>query len=152
VAFRLLLSDEALSHENEPKGIFFLKAFSQHRLLNWGGNLVGNYNLLLAKINEGFNVFSLIKKKQFIEYSLDHKSEQQQDDDLYQKIKRIDRAYAQEKDEVIVTEIAREEWPIEPIKCVRFATNFFKSAKLLGAFQVKKVIDYTWKNPLKIPS
>jgi len=108
VAFRLLLSDETLSHENEPKGIFFIKAFSQHRLLNWGGN----YNLLFAKISEGFNVFNLIKEKQFIEYALDEKSAVQQEDDLYRKIKRIDRAYAQENNEVVVTQIAREEWPI----------------------------------------
>jgi hypothetical protein len=150
VAFRLLLNDKSLSQENEPKGIFFLKAFSRHRLLNWGGNLIGNYNLSFAKMSQGFDVFNLIKKDKHIEYALNQNEEPNMNAKLYQQIKRIDRAYAQENSDVLVTQIAREEWPIEPVKCVRFSTNFFKSANLLGAFQIKKPIDYTWENPLNL--
>jgi hypothetical protein len=146
VAFRLLLNDKSLSGETEPKGIFFLKSFSEHLPLNWAGNLIGNYNLTFAKIKEYFDAVSLKSKNKFIEYALDPYGLIESNTNLFNKIKRIDRAYATQKANVYVTQIVRKEWPIEPIKCYHFATNFFKTAKFLGAFQVKKPILYRWEH------
>lgn len=150
VAFRLLLDDTKYSNENQPKGIYFLKGFSEKIALNCIGNLIGNYRLTLAKIQEHYDAFSLKRKNNFVEYALDPYEKVEAPAELFNKIKRIDRAYAPEGGDIMVTKIAREAWPIEPIKCYHFATNFFKTAKFLGAFQVKNVIHYTWKDPLKI--
>ena len=145
VAFRLLLNDKSMSGEVEPKGIFFLKSFSEHIPLNWAGNLIGNYNLTFAKIKECLDAVSLSSKNKFINYALDPYEQIETNTSLFDKIKRIDRAYAKEKANVYVTQIVRKEWPIEPIKCYHFATNFFKTATLLGAFQVKNPILYKWE-------
>jgi hypothetical protein len=147
VAFRLLLDDKSLSGEMEPKGVFFLKSFSENIPLNWAGNLIGNYNLSFAKIKEYLDAVSLKSKSKFINYALDPYEKIENNASLFDKIKRIDRAYAKEKVNVYVTQIVRKEWPIEPIKCYHFATDFFKTATFLGAFQVKKPILYTWEEP-----
>lgn len=150
VAFRLLLDDTSFSKNKAPKGIFFLKSFSQNMALNWAGNFIGNYQLSYANIKESLGAFSLKQKNNFVEYALDAQEKIDSDSDLYEKIKRIDRAYAIDHGKAMVTQIAREHWPIRPIKCYHFATNYFKSAQFLGAFEVQEVINYTWKDPQKI--
>lgn len=150
VAFRLLLDDREYSQQHEPQGIYFLKSFSENAPLNWMGNLIGNYQLTFAKLKEYFGAFNLQQKKNYVEYALDPYSVIDTEEGLQRKIKRIDRAYASKNGSVFVTKIAREHWPIQPIKCYHFATNFFKSAKLLGAFEVKNVIHYTWNDATKI--
>lgn len=150
VAFRLLLDDTSFNSTKNPQGIFFLKSFSQDILLNWAGNIIGNYQLSFANIKDSLGAFSLKQREQFVEYALDSNEKIKAEAGLFEKIKRIDRAYSMEKGIASVTEITREEWPIQPVKCYHFATNFFKSAKFLGAFEVPNVIQYTWKTPLKI--
>ncbi len=146
IAFRVLLEDNVI----EPKGVFFLQSFSNKSLLNFLGNLVSNYKLSNCKIEEYFDAVSLTQGNKYINYALDPYSKTVPNDSLYQKIKRIDRAYTAEKDETYVIRITRKKWPIEPIKCYHFATNYFKSAKLLGAFKVNEVIHYTWNESEKI--
>lgn len=150
VAFRLLLDDKELSKNENPQGIFFLKSFSKNIPLNFAGNLIGNYQLTFANIKEHEGAFSLQQKNSFVEYALDANEKIEQNQELFQKIKRIDRAYASQNNETYVTKIAREDWPIQPVKCYHFATNFFKSAQFLGAFEVKDIIQYTWEDPSKI--
>lgn len=150
VAFRLLLDDSSIADEGTPKGIFFLKSFSDRPFLNFFGNLISNYKLISGKIEEYFDAVSLKQNKNYVEYALDPYSSVETDSQLFQSIKRIDRAYATSKGSTYVTKITRKGWPIEPIKCYHFATNYFKSATLLGAFKVNGVINYTWNNPIRI--
>lgn len=150
VAFRLLLDDEGLNDQGKPKGIYFLKSFSNRSVLNFFGNLISKYNLTNAKVEEYFDAVSLKQNENYVDYALDPYASPEGDDELYQKIHRIDRAYATEQNDIFVTRIARKHWPIEPVKCYHFATNFFKTAKFLGAFRVNDVINYTWNNPSKI--
>lgn len=150
IAFRLLLDDSEVNNQNEPKGIFFLRSFSNRPLLNFFGNIIANYNLNNAKVEEFFDATSLKHEDNYVDYALDPYATNKESDTLYQKIHRIDRAYATSKDEVYVTKIMRKHWPIEPVKCYHFATNFFKSAKFLGAFKVNEVINYTWNDPVLV--
>jgi hypothetical protein len=146
VAFRLLLEDNS----TDPKGVFFLKSFSNKPLLNFAGNLVSNYKLSNCTINEYFDAVSIKHEKKYINYALDPYSKAEYNKELYQKIKRIDRAYTIEKEETYVIRITRKKWPIEPIKCYHFATNYFKSAKFIGAFKVNEIIYYTWNQSEKV--
>ena len=91
-----------------------------------------------------------IQDENYVDYALDPYTTLEESEALYQKIHRIDRAYATRDEDIFVTEIARKNWPITPIKCYHFATNFFKSAKLLGAYKVDGVIDYTWQDAKRI--
>ena len=151
VAFRLLLDDSEFNKNGKkPKGIYFLKSFSNKPILNFFGNLISSYKLTNAKVEGYFDAFSLKQNGNYIDYALDPYSSCENETSLYNKIHRIDRAYATKKDDVFMTKIMRKHWPIEPIKCYHFATNFFKSAQFLGAFRVKEMISYTWENPKQI--
>jgi len=148
IAFRLLLDDSKLNDDGtKPKGIYFLKSFSNKPILNFFGNLMASYKLTNAKVEGYFDAFSLKQGGQYVDYALDPYSACEQDATLYEKIHRIDRAYATKKEDIFVIRIMRKHWPIEPIKCYHFATNFFKSAEFLGAFRVKETINYTWNDP-----
>jgi uncharacterized protein YqjF (DUF2071 family) len=148
VAFRLVIDDSEYSKEG-PKGIYFLKSFSSNAAMVLGGNLVANYNLCLSKFQAENNGLKISLDNQNIQYRFDE-SKVSENEELFQAIKRIDRAYAFKNDKVEITRITRKEWPIEPLNIVDFKTNFFKSAKLEGAFEVKKVIDYIWEKPVQI--
>ncbi|MDC1188357.1 DUF2071 domain-containing protein [Flavobacteriales bacterium] len=150
MAFRLLIDDSGMNSEHEPKGVFFLKSFSENSILNKLGNIMADYQLSKVKVEEYFDAFSLKQDKKYVDYALDPYTNLEESEELYQKIHRIDRAYATKDEDIFVTEIARKNWPITPIKCYHFATNFFKSAKLLGAFKVDGVIDYTWQDAKQI--
>lgn len=150
IAFRLLLDDKDLNGQGKPKGVYFLKSFSNRPILNFFGNLISKYNLTNAKVEEFFDAVSLKQNENYVDYALDPYTTPDRHDTLYQKIRRIDRAYATEQNDIFVTKITRENWPIEPVKCYHFATNFFATAKFLGAYLVKDVINYTWNDPNKI--
>ena len=141
VAFRLLVDDSELNN-GDCKGIFFLKSFTNKPMVAWGGNLMTNYQLSPAKIQDDAE-FVLQQEDRFISYRLTNE-EVEVMPDLKPIIGAIDRAYAMEGERLMKTQIQREEWPIEWVDCQGFDTNFFQSAKLLGAFQVKNIIDYQW--------
>ncbi|GAB5523688.1 MAG: hypothetical protein Roseis2KO_15600 [Roseivirga sp.] len=144
VAFRLLVDDSGLN-EGDHKGIFFLKSFSDKPMVVWSGNLMTNYGLSNAQINEAQG-FILDQGENFIRYKLTNRVATE-DKELKSVIGAIDRAYAMEEGRLMKTLIQRETWPIEQVDCVDFETNFFRSAKLLGAFEVKETIHYQWLAP-----
>lgn len=144
VAFRLLVEDSSLNG-GENKGIFFLKSFSDKPMVVWSGNLMTNYRLSNAQISEAEG-FRLDQGKNFIRYKLTNRVTAE-DKELRSVIGAIDRAYAMEEGRLMKTLIQRETWPIDQVDCVDFETNFFRSAKLLGAFEVKETIHYQWLAP-----
>lgn len=150
VAFRLLLNDAKWNQLVEPKGIYFLKSFSENSILNFFGNLIAKYKLDKAQISEQDDAFCLQQRGKYIHYALDPFGAPPETPALYKYIKRIDRAYDIAAGDVEVTKITRKKWPIQPVKCYHFATNYFKTAKLLGAFKVEDVIHYTWNKPVTL--
>jgi hypothetical protein len=48
------------------------------------------------------------------------------------------------------TQIARERWPLRPVNCGSFRTNFFQTARLEGAFVVDEPIPYQWLPPQRV--
>ncbi len=151
VAFRLLLDDTEISGINKPKGVYFLKNFSNRPLLNFFGNLILNQKSTYANIMEYFDAVSLKQGSKHIEYALDPYSKCHYEPFLHQKIHRIDRVYETNENGILVSKIFKENyWPIEPIKCYYFATNFFKTARFLGAFKVKDNLDYSWNSPVLV--
>ena len=149
VAFRLLLDDTNISGISNPKGVYFLKNFSNRPFLNFFGNLMNHRKSVYANIMEYFDAFSLKKGSKYLEYALDPYSKCKGEPFLHQKIHRIDRVYETSDEGVLVSKIFKENyWPIEPIKCYHFATNFFETARFLGAFKVKNNLNYLEKNIL----
>lgn len=144
VAFRLLIEDGHLNG-GENKGIFFLRSFSDKPLLVWSGNLMTHYRLSNAQISDG-ETFRLQQGDHFLQYRLTDKVAEG-DPALKSMIGAVDRAYAVDGKQLRKTQIQREAWPIQWVDCIEFETNFFESAKLLGAFEVKEVIDYQWLPP-----
>ncbi|MCX6183370.1 MAG: DUF2071 domain-containing protein [Bacteroidetes bacterium] len=149
IGFRLLLDDQ---HSNgiSPKGIYFLKSFSDKLLLIFAGNIVADFNLSFAKIHDEGNRVKIAQGDKFVEYSISDENFATPDVPLFEAVKRIDRAYAFKSEGALVTKITREEWPIEQVELLEFKTNFFKSAKMEGAFKIRKVIDYVWEKPFKV--
>lgn len=147
VAFRLLVEDGPLNG-GEDKGIFFLKSFTDKPAIVWSGNLMTNYRLTHAKIKEN-GIFRLEQGEHFIGYRLTDETTSE-DKNLKCMIGAIDRAYALEEGSLMKTQIQRETWPIQWVHCTGFETNFFKSAELLGAFEVKEVIHYHWLPPVPV--
>ncbi len=145
LAFRVLVDDTEFNQE-EPKGIYFLQSFSSNPLMVVGGNMIANYQLNLAKIESSFNTLKIQQKDKFLHYALSG-SDAVKNEDLFTVIKRIDRAYAAKNNKVEVTRITRKEWPIKPVSLLNFETNYFKTARLEGAFEVGKVIHYVWEKP-----
>ncbi len=141
VAFRLLVDDSEWS-KGKAKGIYFLKSFTNKPFVVWSGNLLSHYKLSKAKIHD-VHGFDLWQSDKYIRYHLSRKR-CKSDEKLKTTIQCIDRAYAVDNDKLVCTRIQREKWPIEPVSCVGFETNFFDSAKLLGAFSVNEVIHYQW--------
>lgn len=147
VAFRLLVEDGPLN-DGENKGIFFLKSFTDKPMIVWGGNLMTNYRLTHAKITEKA-AFRLEQGEHFVRYRLTDKPTPE-DEVLKSMIGAIDRAYAIEEGRLMKTAIQRETWPIQWVHCTDFETSFFKSARLLGAFEVREVIHYHWLPPVPV--
>jgi hypothetical protein len=59
--------------------------------------------------------------------------------------------YETNENGIFVSKIFKENyWPIEPIKCYYFSTDFFKTARFLGAFRVKEILSYTWNPPVLV--
>lgn len=144
VAFRLLIDDSHLNN-GASKGIYFLKSFTNKPLMVLAGSLLSHYKLSRAEINDNYG-FDLWQGDKFVRYGLNQR-EFRGTDQLKSDIAALDRAYAVDNGRLVQTLIQRQKWPIEWVNCVDFKTNFFESAKFLGAFQVNQMIDYTWLPP-----
>jgi uncharacterized protein YqjF (DUF2071 family) len=146
VAFRLLVEDSDLN-DGENKGIYFLRSFTDKPLIVLGGKMFTDYNLESAQIKSTENMLELRQGDRFLTYALDETVVPARNEELYKVIGSVDRAYSVLGSELRMVQIMREKWPIEPVECYHFQTNFFKTAKLEGAFRVNEVIHYQWLPP-----
>lgn len=150
IAFRLLVDD---SHYNggSSKGIFFFKSFTDNLLIVQGGKLMTDYNLEIATIEENGNEVTVSQNGKNVKYCLDNASPVIVPE-LMKTIGALDRAYSVLGDELRVTQIQREKWPIQFVNCSGFENSFFKTAKLEGAFLVNETVYYDWLPPKPVPA
>lgn len=150
IAFRLLVDD---SHYNNgtPKGIFFLRAFTNKPLMVAGGRMLTDYNLGSAHIEGHGNTTLITQGNQHVIYCIGGPVPAA-NDELKQTIGALDRAYSVLGDTVRVTNIQREKWPLQPVHCAGFENTFFKSARFEGAFRVFETIYYDWLPPKELES
>lgn len=146
VAFRVLVEDGQWNQDGIDHGIFFLRSFTNKPLMVWAGNLLTNYNLEGAKLHNYPAGLHLETEDASLHYHVagpmlvsDPKTQR-----LQNTIGAIDRAWAVESKELQKTQIVREKWPLQPMNCIRFKTDFFESARLEGVFRVPETIHYTW--------
>jgi Uncharacterized conserved protein (COG2071) len=146
IGFRVLIEDARWNAEKSNKGIYFLRSFTERPFMAWAGNLLTNYRLENAELVDFPAGLEMQAGDQFLKYHLagpdltpDSKLLE-----LQQTIGAIDRAWAVENHELQKTQIVREKWPLLPMKCTRFSTNFFETARLEGVFKVPEKILYTW--------
>lgn len=145
VAFRLLVDDQQYNNGTN-KGIFFLQSFTDKPLIVTGGQLLTDYNLESARIEESNKQVVVSQNTNHVKYSLDSLSVPA-NNELTNTIGALDRAYSLLGNAVRITQIQREKWPIQPVNCVDFENTFFKTAKLEGAFRVPEIIYYEWLPP-----
>jgi hypothetical protein len=146
LGFRLLLDDASYS-DGAAKGIYFLRSFTDKALMVLGGSWLTNYKLEKATLEEQQGTFTLKQQDHFLRYHLQEDQPPTVNSALMQMVGALDRAYSFIGDELVRVQIMRERWPIEPVNCSGFETNFFKTARFEGAFRVKEVIHYEWLPP-----
>lgn len=146
IGFRVLVEDGAWNADGINHGIYFLRSFTDRPFIVLAGNLLSNYRLEHAILTNYPAGLHLESGDEFLHYhvagpqlNLDEKTAR-----LQKTIGAIDRAWAVEGDELQKTQIVREKWPLQPMHCTRFKTNFFQSARLEGVFRVPETIHYTW--------
>lgn len=148
IGFRLLVED-AQWNEGINKGIYFIKSFTDNPFIVQGGKLFTDYHLEKAQIICTDQLLTLKQQDRFLTYALDENVPTQTDPKLKESIQTIDRAYSILGGQIRKTQIQREKWPIEWVNCYHFQTNFFKTARFEGAFQVNETIYYEWEPPQK---
>lgn len=150
IGFRLLVDDAHWNDGLTRKGIFFIKSFTDKPWVVQGGHLMTDYNLQLAKIICTPQLLALKSGEKFLNYSFEEDHPGPANPGLKQTIGLLDRAYSVLDGQIRVTEIQREKWPLEEINCYHFQTNFFRTARLEGAFKVTQTIPYQWIPPRAI--
>lgn len=148
VALRLLVDDSAYTNET-PKGIFFLRSFTDQRLISIGGKMLTDYNLETASIVEQDGDVIISKDGAVIRYGID-RTLIEVNEELHQTIGALDRAYSTLGNSVRVTQIQREKWPIRQVACTSWQNTIFKTSRLEGAFRVFEMIGYDWLPPKTI--
>ena len=146
VAFRLLIEDKQYN-EGINKGIFFYQSFTDKALIVEGGKLLTEYKLELATINENDNHVIVNQGDNVVKYSIEDEiivTPDENSKNLQKTIGALDRAYSFLGDSLRVTQIQREKWPIQPVQCHDFSTNFFSTARFEAAFRVFETIYYKW--------
>jgi len=146
VAFRLLADDSKLN-DGKCKGIFFFRSFTDKPMIVFGGKMISDYNLEQVSFHIEDNSFSMKKKESFLSYEINENLLPPEIQELKETIGAIDRAYSVLNGKLRMIQIQREKWPIEPVYCSKFETNFFKTAKFEGAFTVSETIFYHWLPP-----
>lgn len=148
IGFRLLVEDKQVEGHPQDRGIYFLDSFTQRPLMAWGGSMLTDYRLQTARLWNHKDGFSLRKGEQMLSYEIERTQSPEVDqDELLETVGAIDRAYSKLGDQLRVTQIQREKWPLAPLKVSSFKTNFFETARLEGAFRVDEVIYYQWLSP-----
>jgi hypothetical protein len=148
VAFRLLVEDDVYN-EGVCKGIFFYKSFTDKPFIVAGGKLLTDYNLEAAHIVDNNKEVTISQGKYHVKYCVDNTVDSP-NESLKSTIGALDRAYSVLGDTIRVTQIQREKWPIQSVKCSGFENTFFKTAKFEGAFRVFETIYYEWLPPKAI--
>ena len=151
IAFRLLVDDNMYTDGGEAKGIFFFKSFTSSPMIARSGSMLTDYLLTRANIAHPPSGDGLVldQGNKKISYQLD-RSKPQIDREWQSIIGAIDRAYAVRDGQVFMTKIQREKWPLVPVNCPVFATNFFPSAHLVAAYRVPEIIHYRWNRPTPV--
>ena len=151
IGFRLLIDDAPYS-DGAAKGIYFLRSFTDKALMVQGGSWLTNYKLEKATIKSSGNNFELRQGSNYLKYALQDKTPPHLNPELKEVVGALDRAYSYIDKELVRVQIMRERWPIEWVTCEGFDTNYFKTARFEGAFQVREVIHYQWLPPKPIAS
>lgn len=149
IAFRLLIEDKKYSGDLTDKGIFFYQSFTNKSLISLGGNLFTDYNMSKASIDEKNNQTIVRLKDKQVSYTIENEISlmDEKTSSMQKIIGSLDRAYAVRGNEVMMTLIQRQKWPIQPVKCIHFENSFFKTAKFECAFRVFEIIHYHWLVP-----
>jgi hypothetical protein len=149
IGFRVLVEDAEWNPEHEHKGVFFLDSFTDKPAIARVERLFSNYKLQRARLINTAAGLRLEHGDRFLEYYLAGPVEAPNEklEALQAQIGALDRAWAVDGDELKKTQIVREKWPLEPMNCFRFSTNFFETAKLEGVFRVPETIYYNWLSP-----
>ncbi|PTX11356.1 uncharacterized protein DUF2071 [Pontibacter mucosus] len=146
IGFRLLVDDAPYSN-GAAKGIYFMRSFTDKALMVQGGSLLTNYRLEKANIRNKETDFELRQGESYLTYTLRDEPPAQVNQELQEMVGALDRAYSYINGELVRVQIMRERWPIEWVSCEGFKTNYFKTARFEGAFQVREVIHYHWLPP-----
>ncbi len=147
IAFRILVRDDHLHTDKINRGFFYLYSFTDNSFIATCGKLFTNFNFAHARIHRENNDCSLHFKKKYLKYSFDFEQSVNDHGDLKKMLMQIDRAYSLNDARLKVTKVNRTSLPLEPVNCSHFVTNFFSTAKLLGAFFVKEPLHYEWLPP-----
>ncbi|MEL6674760.1 MAG: DUF2071 domain-containing protein [Bacteroidota bacterium] len=151
IGFRLLLDDTAYHEDSEKKGIYFLRSFTSHAAIAWGGSLLTDYRLKKAEFFTDYMKLDFRSGRHILAYELDQSHPPETYHPKWQeRVGAIDRAYAVRGKQVYKTQIMREKWPLQEVKVNKFTTNFFQTARIEAAFQVPEVIHYQWLSPQKL--
>lgn len=151
VGFRLLIDDSRYTWL-PPRGIFFLRSFSEQSLWARLGSLFSIYRLEPAAIHATADHFCLEKQGRSLRYALGGEAPATTNPQLEVVVSRLDRAYAPLSRDVRYVQIQRERWPLRPVHCSYFETDFFRTARLEGAFAVPEVIHYRWESTRSVYS
>lgn len=149
VAFRLLVHDEAWTEDGQAHGIYFLDSFTARPLLGILGNLFTDYRFQSARIVDAPTGVNLSCDGKELSYCTAGREGQPSDrlKELQGIVGGIDRAYAVHGNDLLMTRIMRERWPLQALHPVRFHMDFFTSARLEGIFKVTETIHYQWLRP-----
>lgn len=155
LAFRFLVVDPLYSEDGKEHGIFFIQSFTRSASVASLAALLTYYRLGVAEIvDDGKEV--VVKAERSLRYVLGQSSPTLYGDafesweEAGQVVGVIDRAYAVGRRGVVVTQVKRAEWPIEPLAVDEFSTDFFATARLECAFKVLRPVAYTWLAPRRV--
>jgi hypothetical protein len=144
IAFRLLVDDSEYNN-GICKGIYFLRSFTNQKSIVFGGGMMTDYKLEMANIETTPGTLHLNQGARSLHYSIDNNAPENKNADLLEKVGSLDRAYSVRGNDLLVTQIIREKWPLEEVSCTEFQTNYFRSAQLEACFRVNETIYYKWK-------
>lgn len=150
VALRMCVKDHQFNDSGKDQGVYFFASFTDKPFIVAGGKLLTAYNLEMAEIKKAAPVFELKSKKGSLRFALDCTAHKIGDQQLYEQIKRLDRAYFSSGGSVYRTVITRKKWPIRWAECYAFETDLFSDVKVEGAFYIDHPIHYRWNKPEKM--
>ncbi len=136
-----------------PDAIFFVRSFTQHRLIALGGEWLTNYRLGVAHVRQAADGLEVEQGNRRFAYR--RGSNGTPPGDLFPDLgearrilQSLDRAYSVGRDgRVWFTRILRDRWPLEPLPVRDVENDFFRSSVLECAFRVPEPIGYVWQAP-----